>query len=39
MTSSRAGADSVTIHVEATPHLHYALDAIREAGAAASAAI
>ncbi len=27
-----AGADSITVHVEATPHLHYALGAIREAG-------
>jgi ribulose-phosphate 3-epimerase len=36
---ARAGADSITIHVEATPHLHYALNAIREAGCAASAAI
>ena len=35
----RAGADSVTIHVEATPHLHYTLDAIRKAGATASAAL
>jgi ribulose-phosphate 3-epimerase len=36
---ARAGADSITLHVEATPHLNYALSAIREAGAAASAAI
>ena len=35
----RAGADSVTVHVESTPHLHYTLDAIRAAGAAASAAL
>jgi ribulose-phosphate 3-epimerase len=34
-----AGADSVTIHVEATPHVHYALGLIREAGCAASAAL
>jgi ribulose-phosphate 3-epimerase len=27
-----AGADSITIHAEATPHLHYALQAIKEAG-------
>jgi ribulose-phosphate 3-epimerase len=27
-----AGADSITIHAEATPHLHYALQAIEEAG-------
>ena len=36
---ARAGADSITIHVEATPHLHCALNAIREAGCTASAAI
>jgi ribulose-phosphate 3-epimerase len=36
---TRAGADSITVHVEATPHLNYALSAIREAGAGASAAI
>jgi ribulose-phosphate 3-epimerase len=34
-----AGADSITIHVEATPHLHYTLDAIREAGATAGVAL
>jgi ribulose-phosphate 3-epimerase len=36
---ARAGADSITIHVEATPHVHYALQAIREAGCSAGAAI
>ena len=36
---ARAGADSITVHAEATPHLHYALHAIREAGCAAGAAI
>jgi ribulose-phosphate 3-epimerase len=36
---ARAGADSITVHVEATPHLHYTLNAIREAGCTASAAI
>jgi ribulose-phosphate 3-epimerase len=36
---ARAGADNVTIHVEATPHLNYALGAIREAGCTAGAAI
>ncbi len=36
---ARAGADSITVHVEATPHLHYVLAAVREAGCAASAAI
>ena len=34
-----AGADSITIHVEATPHVHYTLSAIREAGCAAGAAL
>jgi ribulose-phosphate 3-epimerase len=36
---ARAGADSITIHVEATSHLHYVLDAIREAGCTAGAAV
>jgi ribulose-phosphate 3-epimerase len=27
-----AGADSITIHAEATPHLHYTLQAINDAG-------
>jgi ribulose-phosphate 3-epimerase len=36
---ARAGADNITIHVEATPHVHYALSAIREAGCTAGAAI
>ncbi len=35
----RAGADGITVHVEATPHLHYALQAVREGGCAAGAAI
>jgi ribulose-phosphate 3-epimerase len=35
----RAGADSITIHVEATPHVHYALQAVQEGGCAAGAAI
>jgi ribulose-phosphate 3-epimerase len=34
-----AGADNITVHVEATPHLHYALATIREAGCSACAAI
>ena len=34
-----AGADSITIHVEATPHVHYALDAIRQAGCRAGLAL
>jgi ribulose-phosphate 3-epimerase len=29
---AEAGADSITIHAEATPHLHYALQAIEAAG-------
>jgi ribulose-phosphate 3-epimerase len=29
---AQAGADSITVHAEATPHLHYALQAIRDAG-------
>jgi len=36
---ARAGADLITVHAEATPHLHYALQAIREAGCAAGAAV
>ena len=36
---ARAGADNITVHAEATPHLHYALLAIREAGCSAGAAI
>ena len=29
---ARAGADGITIHVEATPHANYALAAVRDAG-------
>jgi ribulose-phosphate 3-epimerase len=36
---AKAGADSITIHVEATPHVHYALQEIRQAGCTAGAAI
>jgi ribulose-phosphate 3-epimerase len=36
---AQAGADSITLHVEATPHVHYTLQAIREAGCRACAAI
>ncbi len=36
---ARAGADSITIHVEATPHLHYTLNTIHELGCAAGVAI
>jgi ribulose-phosphate 3-epimerase len=34
-----AGADSISIHWEATPHVHYALKAVREAGCVAGLAI
>ncbi|HET9093946.1 MAG TPA: ribulose-phosphate 3-epimerase [Solirubrobacteraceae bacterium] len=34
-----AGADGITIHVEATPHVHYALQAVREGGCTSGAAI
>jgi ribulose-phosphate 3-epimerase len=36
---ARAGADSITIHVEATPHVHYTLQAIRAAGCGAGLAL
>jgi len=36
---ARAGADNITIHVEATPHVHYTLAAIKESGCSAGAAI
>ncbi|MBS1870472.1 MAG: ribulose-phosphate 3-epimerase [Actinobacteria bacterium] len=36
---ARAGADLITVHAEATPHLHYALQAVKQAGCAAGAAI
>jgi ribulose-phosphate 3-epimerase len=29
---AEAGADSISVHIEATPHAHYALKAVREAG-------
>jgi ribulose-phosphate 3-epimerase len=29
---AQAGADSITIHAEATPHLHYTLQAIKDEG-------
>ena len=29
---AKAGADGISVHVEATPHAHYALQQIREAG-------
>jgi ribulose-phosphate 3-epimerase len=34
-----AGADSITVHYEATPHVHYALQAVRGAGCAAGLAL
>ncbi len=34
-----AGADSIAVHQEATPHVHYALKAVREAGLHAGMAI
>jgi ribulose-phosphate 3-epimerase len=34
-----AGADSIALHWEATPHVHYALRAVRDAGLAAGLAI
>jgi ribulose-phosphate 3-epimerase len=36
---ARAGADSIAVHWEATPHVHYALKAVREAGCNAGLAI
>jgi ribulose-phosphate 3-epimerase len=36
---ARAGADNITVHVESTAHLHYALATIREHGCTAGAAI
>lgn len=36
---AKAGADGITIHVEATPHLNYALAHIRDEGARAGLAI
>ena len=34
-----AGADVITVHCEATPHVHYALKAVREAGCLAGVAL
>ncbi len=34
-----AGADNITVHVEATAHLHYVLAQIRDAGCTAGAAV
>jgi ribulose-phosphate 3-epimerase len=36
---ARAGADLITIHAETTPHVHYALSQVREAGLAAGLAL
>ncbi|MDO4679829.1 MAG: ribulose-phosphate 3-epimerase [Aerococcus sp.] len=36
---AKAGADSVTVHVESTPHLHSVLQQIKQAGMKASVAI
>jgi ribulose-phosphate 3-epimerase len=36
---AKAGADNITIHAEATPHVHYAITAIKEAGCTAGVAI
>ena len=36
---AKAGADHISIHVEATPHVHYALQAIHEAGCTAGLAL
>jgi ribulose-phosphate 3-epimerase len=36
---AEAGADSITVHVEATSHLHYVLGMIRDAGCTAGAAL
>jgi ribulose-phosphate 3-epimerase len=34
-----AGADVITVHAEATPHVHYALSAVRDAGCLAGLAV
>ncbi|HET9104728.1 MAG TPA: ribulose-phosphate 3-epimerase [Solirubrobacteraceae bacterium] len=36
---ARAGADGITVHAEATAHLHYTLDEIRSAGCTAGVAL
>jgi len=36
---ARAGADAITLHWEATPHVHFALGAVREAGCGAGLAL
>jgi len=36
---AEAGSDSINVHVEATPHVRYALDAVRDAGCRAGLAL
>jgi len=36
---AKAGADNITFHAEATPHTHYAIGAIQDAGCTAGVAI
>src|SRR3954452_7468659 len=36
---AKAGADNITVHAEATPHVHYAIGAIKDAGCTAGVAI
>jgi ribulose-phosphate 3-epimerase len=36
---AKAGADMITLHWEATPHVHYALKAVRDAGCLAGLAL
>ena len=36
---AKAGADSITVHYEATPHVHYALGMVKDAGCRAGLAI
>jgi ribulose-phosphate 3-epimerase len=36
---TRAGADNITVHAEATPHVHYALQTIHDGGVSAGVAI
>jgi ribulose-phosphate 3-epimerase len=36
---AKAGADNITFHAGATPHVHYAIGAIKEAGCTAGVAI
>jgi ribulose-phosphate 3-epimerase len=36
---AKAGADSITVHVEATPHVHYAVKSIQELGLKAGVAL